>query len=122
MKFLKAKEPAEGELNFLLGLPLFQVCMGANEVILNFDDDVSITVEATISFRDTSGNETTYSNLPSAAPALVKLLSSNIDWLSMEGNGTLSLRFVTGSTLVIHNDSEMFESYHVKRAGEVYVV
>jgi hypothetical protein len=60
MKFLNAKEPAEGELNFLLGLPLFQVCMGANEVILNFDDDVSITVEATISFRDTSGNETTY--------------------------------------------------------------
>jgi hypothetical protein len=122
MKFLNGNEPAVGELNFLLGLPLSQVCMGANEVILNFDANVSITIEAMISFRDTSGNQVSYSNLRSAAPALVAQVSSSIDGLSMEENGTLSLRFGTGCTLLIHKGSDMFESYQVKRADEVYVV
>ncbi|WP_395543143.1 DUF6188 family protein [Neotabrizicola sp. sgz301269] len=122
MKFLKGNEPAVGELNFLLGLPLLQVCMGANEVILNFDGEVSITIEAMISFRDTSGNEVNYSNLRSAASALVTLLPSSVDWLSMEENGTLILHFRAGCTLLIHKDSDMFESYQVRRADEVYVV
>lgn len=122
MAFLNGKGATEGELKFLLGLPLFQVCIGANEVILNFDEDVSITVESTISFHDAGGHKAIYSPLQSAALALVKLLSSKIDGLSLDQDGTLSLHFGTGDTLIVHKDPGPYESYHVKRQREVYIV
>jgi hypothetical protein len=122
MAILKGKEVNEAELGFLLGLQLLQVCIGANEVILNFDGYVSITVESRITFSDASGLNTVYAHLPSAGVSLVKLLSSNIDRMAFEQDGTLSLHFGTGDTLSLHKDSGPFESYHVKHAHEVYVV
>ena len=114
--------PTEQGLNFLIGSDLLQVCIGKNEVILRFSDEISITIESRLLVRDSSGLESSFDNSRSAAGSLVKLLSDKITKILCQRDGTLCLWFAKGDSLEIYNSFEGCESYQVQHGNDIYVV
>ena len=113
--------PKDLDLSFLKDAILLQVCIGENEVILNFDKGISITIESRFCFRSTSGNESIFEDAPSSAAFLVELLSDSITDVLGHLDGTLRLSFDTGETLSIYDDNAEYESYLIKH-GEIVIV
>ena len=114
--------PAELDLNFLVGPTLLQVCIGENEVILNFDGEISITIESTFLVRDPNGLETVFEDSQSAAGSLVKLVSDTIAKVHGQEDGTLRLWFTKGDFLEIYDSFESYESYQIQHGTKIFVV
>ncbi len=114
--------PAELDLNFLVGPILLQVCIGENEVILNFDGEISITIESSFLVRDPNGLEIVFEDSQSAAGSLVKLISDAIAKVHGQSDGTLRLWFTRGDILEIYDSFESYESYQIQHGKDIYVV
>jgi hypothetical protein len=114
--------PDDLDLTFLEGISLLQVCVGANEVILNFDRSVSITIESTFRIRTVSGQDDVYEDPRSASAALVGLISDSVARVSAETSGTLRLAFAGGGVLEIYDSSSQYESYQIRHGQQQYVV
>jgi hypothetical protein len=110
------------DLRFFNGKALLQVCFGANELILNFDGDVSVTVMSLLGCMGSGGSIQQHEDFRQAAPAVLVLLNQTI--LSAEGEeaGTLVLKFDGGGTLAIYDDSKNYESYTINNGGKLIVV
>lgn len=114
--------PTEQELGFLVGSILLQVCIGENEVILRFSEEISITIEARFVVRDSSGIETAFDDARSAASSVVKLLSDTVATVNNLGGRTLRLIFSRGDILEIYGSNEGYESYQIQHGKEIFVV
>jgi Family of unknown function (DUF6188) len=113
---------AEHDLSFLMGSTLLQVCIGENEAILRFNNEISITIESKFLVQDSSGLKTTFDDARSAAGPLVKLLSDTITKVLGQRDGTLRLCFTRGDILEIYDSFESYESYQIQHGTDVYVV
>lgn len=114
--------PADLDLTFLQGIVLLQVCTGANEVILNFDGDVSIAVESKCRVRDASGRETAFNHPRSSSAALTELLSDVVTEALGSTDGTLRLAFSRGAIVEIYDSNEHYESYQIRHGSRTYAV
>lgn len=114
--------PLDVDLSFFKGKPLFQVCIGANELILNFDDNVSVNVSSRIGFSGPLGSHDTYEELPRAAPAVVALLNDVVVAAEGDAKGTLTLTFRSGVKLEFYDTSERYESYLITNGDQQIVV
>ena len=114
--------PRDVDLSFLEGQMLLQVCLGANEVILHFDEEVSIAIESPFSIKDNGKKMDTHKNVSEVASILVKFLHAKIKSVKGEENGTLTLYFDDGQILKIFDDSEQFESYTIDYKGETVII
>jgi len=114
--------PPDLDLSFFKDKPLIQICVGANELILNFDDSLSITVTSRIGFTGLLGAHDTYEDFPRAAPAVVVLLNDIVVTAEGDSTGTLTLTFRSGIKLAFYDTSDRFESYLVKNGDDVIVV
>ena len=114
--------PKDLNLAFFEGKVLLQACFGANDLILNFDGDVSLTVLSSVSCKSSSGIIQQYDDFRQVAPLVMALLNCTV--LSAEGDeaGTLTLWFDGGGTLAIHDDSNEYESYTIKNGEQMIVV
>lgn len=110
------------DLTFLEGTRLLQVCIGSNEVILNFDREVSITIESTFRVRSSEGEDIVFENSPSSAAALAELLSERVTEVHGQTDGTLRLLFSRGAVLEIYDSSKNYESYQVRHGQVQYIV
>jgi hypothetical protein len=113
--------PHDINLAFFNQKLLLQVCIGACELILNFDG-VSVTVTSSVGFADTGGAFRRYDGFPEAASALVTLLNQHITSAEGENAGTLTLRFDGGGILSIYDDSKAYESYTIRNGAQLIVV
>jgi hypothetical protein len=114
--------PSDLDLSFFKDKPLFQVCIGANELILNFDDYVSITVTSRIGLTGILASHDTYEDFSKAAPAVVALLNDVVVAAEGDSAGTLTLTFRSGIKLEFYDTSDHYESYLVKNGDKVIVV
>ncbi|MCP3995502.1 MAG: hypothetical protein GY722_10615 [bacterium] len=114
--------PDDLNLSFLVGTTLLQVCIGANEVILKFDREVSITIESRFRVRDANGHAAVFEDAPSSAASLAKLLSNSIIDVLGHQDGTLRLSFVKGAILEIYDSSKGYESYQIHHGQDIHVV
>ena len=114
--------PQNVNLAFFAGRTLLQVCIGAHDLILNFDGNVSVTVTSSVGCIGPDGAIQQYVNFRLAAPAVLDLLNHVI--VSAEGDqeGTLTLKFQDGGTLSIYDDSKEYESYIIRSNEQVIVV
>ena len=105
--------PACTDLSFLDGRTLLQVCVGLYQVILKFDEDVSISIEG--KFKVVQAGKTQRKNkaLPLSASVLLRLVGQTIKRVEGEPSGTLFLDFGDGNTLIILDSNREFESYQV---------
>jgi hypothetical protein len=112
--------PRDVSLAFFEQRTLLQVCIGAHDLILNFDG-ISVTVTSSIGLSDGHVVQR-YQDFPQAAPALVTLLNQKITSAVGKDAGTLELLFIGGLTLSIYDDSKEYESYTIKNGGQLIVV
>jgi len=114
--------PSDLDLSFLVGATLLQVCIGANEVILRFDRDASITIESRFSVCDLNGHTIVFDDAPSSAACLAELLSDSITDVLGCPDGTLRLSFAEGGFLEVYDSSNDYESYQIQHAQDIHVV
>ena len=112
----------DADLSFFKGAFLEQVCLGANQVILNFDQGVSISSACWVALA--VGEHRIESDDPrTLAPALMKLIAESIVDVRWKGDGTLFLLFSNGGSMRIEDDgAPHYESYQIKHGDDLIVV
>ncbi|MFQ5502455.1 MAG: DUF6188 family protein [Phycisphaerae bacterium] len=114
--------PVGVDLSFFRGRQLLQVCVGLNDVILNFDNGVSLSIQTSISHHSSTGKATIYEEYTPAATMLMSLLHQTIVGVRGDKKGTLHLEFSEGDCIHVYDSSEQYESYQIKhRGGEIIV-
>lgn len=115
------KLPPDMSFSFLAERTLIQVCIGMHELILHFDNDISITVCSSIGLVGQSGQITEYVDFRQAAMPLCSLIGESITSAQNAGNGVLALQF-NRKSLNLYDDSDTYESYIIDNAGQCIVV
>lgn len=114
--------PEDIDLTFLHGKELLQVCIGLNEVILNFHGQVSITVESEFTHMARTGEVTRFQDCRSSALALASFLGISLSTVKGAADGTLTLCFSNEEILEVYDDSKEFESYQIRIGSRLIVV
>ena len=110
------------DLSFLARAELIQVCIGANEAILNFHPDSRITILADFSVTDGTGAPVIYDDPRRGAAALVGLLCDTITAAEATCSGDLRVTFASGAKLVAFDSAAEHESFWIKGPrGEIIV-
>ena len=114
--------PTNLDVSFFSGKRVLQVCIGANEVILNFDDDVSITILSCFGYGESGGIAQRYEDFKKGAAATASLLDRTVVGAKGDTDGTLRLQFDNDSYLEVYEDKSPYESYHFRNGKKLYVV
>ncbi len=110
------------DLSFLLGIDLLQVCVGKNEVILNFTDDVRITLLSEFLIKEADQELVTFHETSDGAQALVRMLNDEIEHAKATKEGGLLIAFRSGTTLGIPDTSEVYESFWISKGERQIIV
>ena len=110
------------DLSFFRNKALLQVCVGANELILNFDEGVSITVTSRVGFVGRNDTSDSYEDFARAGPAAIALLNDVVVSANGDTDGTLSLNFHSGVRLEFYDTSDRYESYLIRNGQQTIVV
>lgn len=95
------------QLRSLTGSLLQQICFGENEVILRFDEGISINISVDIAIRSNN-----YRPAPGVfiSSYLVGLLGKKISRVNILGSDTLELIFDGAESIRLTDESEHYES------------
>jgi hypothetical protein len=110
------------DLSFLIGVEVIQVCIGVNEVILNGDRDVRITILSDFSVSRQGGAMARFDDPREGASALVELLNESIASAEATAAGDLRLVFASGAELVAFDTNKQYESFWIKGSGREIIV
>ena len=114
--------PPDLDLNFLCGCELIQICVGVHDCILNFHEDLSISISSQIGYLDSSGGYRRFIHFPDAVAPISVLFGQQISAATGYPDGTLRLFFPSNARLDLFDDSKQFESYVIKGEGRLIVV
>ena len=114
--------PDTTDLSFIKNKALLQVCIGFNEIILNFDGNTSITAQTDIAHTSNGEITAVYKTCTPMAPMLVRFLHQSVTKVSIQAPGTLILEFSNDEGLAIYDASSEYESYQVSHSGKIIVV
>ena len=110
------------DLNFFVGRTLIQICIGENDLILNFSENVSISMMSSIRLTTPKLANNIFEDFKIASSAIVKLLGQSIKHAAGTSEGTLTLEFNDGDCLTIFDDSKQYESYTIRHNDQLIVV
>jgi hypothetical protein len=105
------------DLSFLIQRQLEQVAIGLHQVQLNFDQDVSISLECQFDHISNGESLITSKNLPHSASSLLQLIGSKICEVENPGNGNIENIFSDQSIVKIFDNNESYESYQISAPG-----
>jgi len=114
--------PKNVDLAFLKGKELLQVCLGENEVIMNFFEATSITIQTTIYHYEEDRLVGVFGNAPASAATVVRFLGHTIADFQTSEDGTLRLKFSNGESLEIRDEDKHYECYLIGHQGKMVVV
>jgi hypothetical protein len=114
--------PADSNFDFLKGAQLIQVCTGENELILNFDRDISIMCASDIRVGSTGQSATLFELPRDATLEVIKLLGDLITTAEGSTDGTLRIGWSRGVSTELLDTSDNYESYTVKYGEQLIVV
>lgn len=114
------KIPTKSDLDFLIGNEVLQVCIGANELIINFQGETSITVTAVILFS-VAGVESQIESNSECANLITKFIQKIIKNIDIDEQGGLEIIFDGNDSFKILKNNNIYESYTVFRKGN-YIV
>lgn len=106
--------PKNIDLSFLVGRELLQVCIGSNDLILHFDDRVSILITSNCHWKSISGVGVEIDSYAESANMICRPLGSKILNATSDESGTLSMKFSNGDAFMLFDDSQQFESYVIE--------
>lgn len=106
--------------NLLVGAELLQICIGENEIILNFfPDGISITVFDVKGFLE--NNSFMFEPLVSVQKRIGQI-GKAVHKFTVISNDTAILLMADGAEIVLKDDSSEFESVTIKCAEGVIVI
>ena len=114
--------PTDVDLSFLVGATLTQVCIGQNEVILNFDNDVSIMIASDVQLTPKEQSGQNLDDASAIGAAILSLLGQAVQSASGTEKGTTTLRWDGGATVEIRDTWPEWESYTISHQGKTIVV
>lgn len=110
------------DFSFLIGVSLLQVCSGENEVILNFDEDLSIMIASNVSIRAPSNPLVVYDDARSLGAQLMAFVSETIADAVGSDDGALCLTWSNGVQMSLLDTWKEFESYVIRHGDQTFVV
>ena len=111
------------DLRFLIGKELLQTCFGVYQIILNFSEDTSISVERELTFSNKSGEYFTWHHGGRNNWPLQSILGYKIVDAVLTPDQSLILSFENKDdlTIKVHENKE-FESYQINYGGKLFVI
>lgn len=113
--------PININLEQLSGAELQQICIGNYQCILNFDKDITISIESDCLFYSSKGEKFTMSNYAKEASVLCSLIGNRISCANRNDDGGLIIKFSNHAILYILNSSYEYESFQLTIHGHLYV-
>jgi hypothetical protein len=114
--------PKDADLSFLQGVALLQVCVGRNELILNFDRDVRVTILSEFAVGSSDAPFTTYTDPISGAHRFFAVLQDTVTSATATSEGHLCLSFSSGMGVEVRDTSDEFESFWIKHGDQQIIV
>ncbi len=109
--------PDSQALEFLNGAEFSQICIGKNELIFNFyPEKIRILITSVDSFYEC--NKPIFSNIDH----ILELLGNQITNISTIDKQTLKITTGNGSSIILKDDSDQYESVVISSADEVIAV
>jgi hypothetical protein len=102
------------------GAKLLQVCIGMHDIIFNFTDNISISINSSI--ESGLSDHIRYIDFRKSAAEVSKLIDESISNASSSNGRDLELLFSNGHVLKIIDDSSEYESYIVNLKSKLIVV
>ncbi len=97
--------PRELDLTFFMGREILQICFGTNDLVLNFDDAVTISISSAISVSCGEQGVKTEMYIE-VAQQLSRVLQVPVTAVNVVNDGkALSISFANGFELLIWDDS-----------------
>ena len=114
--------PDNINLDFLKGKELLQVCVGFNDLILNFDENIVLSITSKCRY-ECSVKSMDIDNYTSSASLICSMLGKKIIDASSKDGKHLVVKFDNECQLIIYDDSEYYESYLIKGSpnGDIVV-
>ena len=104
--------PRDVDLTFFAGKYIMQVCIGANDLILHFDDSaLSVLIMSKIACKGPGAVLREYETYRDAAKVVVSFLEEIVELARGDEKGTLVLEFKNGGRIEVYDDSKEYESY-----------
>ena len=114
--------PSDANLDFFKGKTLIQACFGANDLILNFSENISVAVFSSIGVGLEAVNLKRFTAFEEASANILALLNKDVTDIHWTVDGTITLLFDNGHAIEVYDDSTDFESYTISSpAGQVIV-
>ncbi len=108
---------------FLRDRELELLCFGPYAVTLHFGGGIQIQIEGSFAHTITEQRATPEaSHFPLSQSQLMRLLLQRVTQVTVKRNGTLTLGFGNGDTLVIDGNVGPFEAYSVNHPDGLLVV
>ncbi len=112
--------PPDFDASFIAGSTIIQICVGANEVILRFAEDIDIVIECDVDISMPTRSISTGS-AAEIATAFMGMLPQRV--ISARGSVSGDLTLVMDDlALTIHDSSPEYESYQIRHGEDLIVV
>ena len=110
------------DLNFLKGRTLIQACFGPHDLILNFDENVSISIWSALSLGQSRARPQRHSAFAEVSREVLGLLEKEVLEVGWTPGGTVSLTFEGHQHLELYDDNAGYESYAISGPAGLIVV
>lgn len=114
--------PPDIDLTYFIGATLHQACFGANELILRFDQTISVTIESSFLVSVPGLNQEHFDDIRSSAGKIVRLIELTVVNATGASDGTLTLIFDGGYRIDVYDSSSRYESYQIEHDSQVTVI
>jgi Family of unknown function (DUF6188) len=115
--------PHDIDLSFLVGAELIQVCVGSNQIQMQFvPDRLSILVVSDLTLLAPPEPAKVVTQFPRDAGALLPLLGRKVAGWKRSSDRTLDLTFDDGVCLTLSDDSDHYESFEISGPRGLLVV
>ncbi|MGE0422763.1 MAG: DUF6188 family protein [Reyranellaceae bacterium] len=113
--------PKDIDVSFFIGQALTQLCFGGNDLLLNFDDNLSVSVTSRVEL-EALGTQSEIEDFKAEGAPLLVLIERTIEAATPHEDGTLELRFDGDMVLRLIDDSPHYESYVIWHGKETIAV
>jgi len=114
--------PSNFDASAFVGTELVQISFTSNTVHFVFEPDIQLTIEASFIIQPNSDMPPVEDLPPVKTSCVMTLIGKKVHSAKGSTNGTLTLQFEGGGTIICLDDSENYESYKILIRGNEIVV
>jgi hypothetical protein len=114
--------PEDVDLSFLIRASLTQVCVGENEVILNFEPDISIMSASSVTVELSADDKQTYESARDFGRRAIEFIGDIIGQASAVPGGTTRILWTSGRVIELLDTWPQYESYTIRHGESLIVV